>query len=299
MRPGPPIALMYHRVCGRAAANLPYFVRGTAIRPTVFAAQLDWLRLHCDVMSASAWLKQRQRPWSPAGRPQVLLTVDDAHRDCVRRIAPACAGRGLPWVVFPIAHHTGDDPQPPWTDAYYALLANRPRSAHRPLRWWVRGPFRRWLDRLPAASRTRTLRRLAARWAVSWPLPALGPKLYATRSELQSLQARWVGVGGHGGDHRALDALTPEALQTEVEDSTALLDSLGIRGPRLFCYPNGRHDAPARAAVARAGYAAAFGVAPGVADTAADPFALPRYLVRDHAPTDTRWCAAFSTWSDL
>jgi peptidoglycan/xylan/chitin deacetylase (PgdA/CDA1 family) len=296
--------LMYHRVCSLEPQTAPYFARGTAVRIEHFEAQLRWLSAHCEVCSLGdlhVWLaggaltaKGDEPPVEP-GRTKVILTFDDAFRDCLTVVAPRCAALCMPWTVFPIARHTGDSARACWTDDYYALLSQRrPASALRPLRWWVRGPFRVWLDRQAPEQRAETLLRLAAAWGLGGGTVAAKPaNLYCTRAELRALLDAGAEVGGHGGLHQRLAEVSDEALLAELADSEALLRALHAPMPRFFCHPDGSHDARTRAAIAAAGICGAFSVEPGLVSAAADPYALPRHIVRDRPPDDAHWCAAF------
>jgi peptidoglycan/xylan/chitin deacetylase (PgdA/CDA1 family) len=102
---------------------------------------------------------------------------------------------------------------------------------------------------------------------------------------LRELAAAGIEVGSHGRRHRDLTACDDAALADEVAGSREeLAAALGV--PVVtFCYPYGRLDPRARAAVAAAGYAAAVGIHGVSAARAGDPFALPRLPVN---PGDSR-----------
>jgi len=97
--------------------------------------------------------------------------------------------------------------------------------------------------------------------------------------ELAALARAGVEIGCHGRLHRDVTTCTEEELKDEVAASkNELATALG--GPiTTFCYPYGRLDARARAAVERAGYLAAVSIhgAPGA--KRADRLALPRMIV--------------------
>lgn len=94
-------------------------------------------------------------------------------------------------------------------------------------------------------------------------------------AELAQLQRCGVEVGSHSRSHHALTAVDDAALQQQVAGSHQDLVAAGF-APRLFAYPHGDHDRRVMAAVAAAGYEAAFTVAEGVVGPRADRLRLPR-----------------------
>ena len=83
----------------------------------------------------------------------------------------------------------------------------------------------------------------------------------------------------HSATHRFLPALTDEELDDEIVASRARIQRETGRWPQFFAYPYGACDARTRAAVGRAGYEAAFGLAADVTHTAPDPWAVKRVNV--------------------
>jgi peptidoglycan/xylan/chitin deacetylase (PgdA/CDA1 family) len=95
-----------------------------------------------------------------------------------------------------------------------------------------------------------------------------------TWGQLRELAERGVEIGSHTVSHPHLTRLSDAELDRELADSKSRIeDELG-RPARLLAYPYGEHDARVRAAVRRAGYAAAFAQWPGA--SIRNPFALPR-----------------------
>lgn len=288
---------MYHRVCPRTPETACYFARGTAVEPAVFAAQMRWLAARHPVVP----------PYAALASPGVMLTFDDGYRDVIEHVAPTCAALGLPVAVFPIAGHLGGDPLC-WVDAWYDLLHRARRRAapgrlplvspddtpppiDADLRWWVRGPIKERLHALDPAARARALTALAEALDVP-PAPARS-SLYCTRAELTALRRAGHTLGGHGVRHHRLSRCAPAERDAELRGAMRLLDALEAPAPRVFCYPDGDHDAETVEATARAGFEIAFTVQPGVIEPDADPLRWPRHIVRNHPPTDPRWCEAF------
>jgi peptidoglycan/xylan/chitin deacetylase (PgdA/CDA1 family) len=91
---------------------------------------------------------------------------------------------------------------------------------------------------------------------------------------LRALAERGVEIGSHTVSHAHLPALSDAELQGELRDSRERIeDELG-RPCRFLAFPYGEHDPRVQAAVAAAGYDAAFALGPGSAH--ANRFALPR-----------------------
>ena len=115
----------------------------------------------------------------------------------------------------------------------------------------------------------------------SWDADAGGTRLpLLDAAALRALSRDGWEIGVHSRRHPHLVRLDKAALRDELEGSRNDLTALGISAPRLFAYPYGEHDQRTRAAVRRAGYAAAFALG-GVRSTprAATQFAMPRIEV--------------------
>ncbi|HLF57992.1 MAG TPA: polysaccharide deacetylase family protein [Thermoanaerobaculia bacterium] len=114
------------------------------------------------------------------------------------------------------------------------------------------------------------------RWNV-WDERLGAPRLPLCDAEqLRELLRRGVEIGSHGRSHALLPNLDEDELRRELERSIAELGALGLPPPRLLSYPYGLAGARELAAAARAGFAAAFTIAPGLVTPVSDPHALPR-----------------------
>jgi GT2 family glycosyltransferase/peptidoglycan/xylan/chitin deacetylase (PgdA/CDA1 family) len=116
--------------------------------------------------------------------------------------------------------------------------------------------------------------------------------------ELRRVAAAGVEIGSHGLRHRSLAGVDPAEALAEASDSADALESLGLPRPRLFAYPWGRTTPAARAAVAQAGYAAAFTTTPEFVKGSSDPYSLPRVIVlRGYTPVVLRLRLATLGWA--
>jgi peptidoglycan/xylan/chitin deacetylase (PgdA/CDA1 family) len=104
------------------------------------------------------------------------------------------------------------------------------------------------------------------------------------RDQLLAIAAAGTEVASHGMWHRALSALDPTEFEADAVESAEQIEALGLPRPRVFSYPYGESSADAPAVLRRAGYAAAFGIAPGVIERSTDRYRLPRIQV---SSTDT------------
>jgi peptidoglycan/xylan/chitin deacetylase (PgdA/CDA1 family)/glycosyltransferase involved in cell wall biosynthesis len=96
---------------------------------------------------------------------------------------------------------------------------------------------------------------------------------------LREAAERGVVVGSHGATHRPLVDVPADELDSELAGSADRIESTGVDRPDVLSYPHGEWSPAVAAAVARAGYRAAFTVAPGAVRRLHDPFTLPRIEV--------------------
>jgi peptidoglycan/xylan/chitin deacetylase (PgdA/CDA1 family) len=104
----------------------------------------------------------------------------------------------------------------------------------------------------------------------AWGIPAAGVR--------KLLAAGWE-VDAHSMTHADVGALSGAALTREVAGSRSAIRRLFGISPRFFCYPAGRYDAEAVAAVKAAGYEGATTTAFGLAAPRGARFTLARVRV--------------------
>jgi peptidoglycan/xylan/chitin deacetylase (PgdA/CDA1 family) len=105
------------------------------------------------------------------------------------------------------------------------------------------------------------------------------PERLLSASALRDVAAAGIEIGSHGRLHRDLTRCSEQELQDEVAGSKRELEAALGQPVLTFCYPHGRWDRRARAAVEAAGYFAAVtieGHGAGAADDPSDLLALPR-----------------------
>ncbi|WP_369395120.1 polysaccharide deacetylase family protein [Streptomyces sp. CG1] len=107
----------------------------------------------------------------------------------------------------------------------------------------------------------------------------LGPRKHLLDADgIRRAAAAGIEIASHGLTHLDLTRATPHELRAEVHHSRFLLAELSNTDVQGFCYPYGRVDARALAAVRDAGYSYACIVAPASASASAlaGDLALPR-----------------------
>jgi len=299
------VALMYHRIVPRRSDTECYFARGTAVEPETFRTQIEWLASQFNPITPSEWWTNRTD-----SRSNVILTVDDGYRDVVDYVGPICQTAGIPFSVYPIAGHTAEALNACWIDIWYDLVQRshwrpdlaavlseefslgQPPSPKQDMSWWVKGPIKELL-RNAGSKRDGLLARLAA--LLDTPVGReLSSKLYCSRQDLTQLVADGIEVGGHGWKHRSLATINDSERQKEISEARNLLDTIKAPEPRSFCYPNGSCNDEVEIQVATGGFSTAFTVESGFIEPGCNPYRLPRFIVRNHPPSDPAWCAAFT-----
>jgi len=124
--------------------------------------------------------------------------------------------------------------------------------------------------------------------ALGWPgvlnleLKNIRPDYGLTVPQVRALLAAGWELDSHTIDHPDLTTVDAATLRHEVADSRVELRRRFGVPVDFFCYPAGRYDAAAVAAVRAAGYLAATTTAPGIAQPDdADRFTLPRVRVNN------------------
>ncbi len=112
----------------------------------------------------------------------------------------------------------------------------------------------------------------------------IDPKVGLSRHQVRGLIANGWEINAHTLTHPDLRTVSDAQLKLEVAGSRAKIQRIFGVPVDFFCYPAGKYDARAEAAVKAAGYRAATTVDPGIAKPTDDPFALPRIRVNG---TDT------------
>jgi peptidoglycan/xylan/chitin deacetylase (PgdA/CDA1 family) len=316
LRPRGPggLILLYHRV-----AELPTDPQLLAVTPAHFDQHLAVLARVARPIALGA-LAQAARNAGVAPR-SVALTFDDGYADNLYQAAPLLERHGVPATVYVATGFTGADREFWWDDLDRLLLqpgrlperlglrlADRElevdlggdacwdsADAERHRGWSVAdqsdpGPRQALyrslcgaLRAMPDAARGRVLRELAG---LAGQGEAGRPSHRAMdEAEVRQLaDSELVEVGAHTVNHPLLASLSPAEQRDEIGRSRERLTGLLGRAPASFSYPfGGRRDYDAASvAIARElGFEHACANFEGLVRSGADPFQLPRVVVRD------------------
>lgn len=99
------------------------------------------------------------------------------------------------------------------------------------------------------------------------------------RSLIRQLLNEGVDFGSHSRSHCRLSQCSDKGKRREITDSKAALEDLMGEEVTSFCYPYGDYDLSARDMVREAGYHNALTCIRGAANTADNPFEIPRKAI--------------------
>jgi len=254
----------------------------------VFEGQLRYLTRHFTISSFPEVLAGLRND-TIAG-DEVVLTFDDGLESHATCVYPVLERLRMPATFF-VCPGLIERGEGIWTLETRARLAGLPPDTF--LRW-IRAnglPDRAgidgvldWMKRLPRARRqevTASAQRLAG------PVHDDGRRLPLTRlmswEQLRCLDPSLVTIGSHSSTHSILTLLEPAELELEIREAQELLVQHLGREARVFCYPEGAHDARV-AEVARLHYEAAVTTDEGFAQPGDNLYTLRRIPVAQSLP---------------
>jgi peptidoglycan/xylan/chitin deacetylase (PgdA/CDA1 family) len=271
--------------------------------PTVaFEAQLDDASRAYEIVS---WPTVRAFLLGQGALPPraCLLTFDDGVCDHYLNVFPRLRARGLSGLFFALARPSGAG-LPLAHRLHFLLpalgldglrralssyLSPEHQSALRAAETHYRAvwpdpvdAFKTALQRESSPAAEAPLARLFAQHIGSEP--EVAASLFLSPTQVTEMQSGGMHFGGHSRSHPWLDWVGDEVLAAEAGASAAWLQTLEP-GPWAFAYPFGGFDERTPAALARAGFCAAFTTQPQVRHTSVfhlgrlDGEALPPALV--------------------
>ena len=206
----------------------------------------------------------------------ILITFDDGDPSVLHTAAPRLHTRGVPAVVFLITDLIGTD-RVAWTTEVEQLVASGGRTS---LDATTDGrALARVLKGHPDDVRMQVIEEL--RGTATGEMPT-APQLHA--EDVAELGRLGVTIASHTMTHPCLTQCSDDVIDREVAGSREALAELLGQSPIAFAYPNGDHDSRSRRAVARAGYAVAFGFDHRLSPIPPnDPYAISRLRMNEHA----------------
>jgi peptidoglycan/xylan/chitin deacetylase (PgdA/CDA1 family) len=288
------IVLHYHRILGEET-RLP------GLPVATFAAEMRWLRSHCEPIGPEALRDRVSQPRS--ARPAVLVTFDDGYRDYHDLAYPVLKELGIPALVF-LATSFMDEGGMVWTDElHWAVLSTRRERVQLP---WSDGPLvpvASEEDRVAlsgmARARLKTLPDAERRAGMTALLGELGVPPPRERQMLTWDEVRrtldLTRYGGHTHTHPILSQLGRDEAEREVRTCRDRIAAETGHTPIYFAYPNGSPTdyTPATQEILRLhGFTLAVSTTEGIAGADTDWMAVKR--LPGHAATvpDFAWLAA-------
>lgn len=104
---------------------------------------------------------------------------------------------------------------------------------------------------------------------------------HLTWPQIRELVRQGVTIGAQTHTHRRLLSATPDEVRAELAKANARIEAETGQRPVVFAYPYGEWSLAVRELVREAGYTAAFSDHSGVAHTAHDLLALPRFAMNE------------------
>jgi peptidoglycan/xylan/chitin deacetylase (PgdA/CDA1 family) len=206
----------------------------------------------------------------------ILVTFDDGDPTVLQTAAPLLYARGIAAAVFLITDLIGTD-RVLWTTEVEELVASGGRTT---LESTLNGrALARTLKRRPDHVRRQVIEQLRATAACARPS---APQLDAT--DINTLTQLGMDIESHTMSHACLPQCSDDIIDREVAGSREALADLTGHPPLALAYPNGLLDTRSRRAVARAGYALAFGFDHRLSRIPPDdPHAISRLRINEQA----------------
>jgi peptidoglycan/xylan/chitin deacetylase (PgdA/CDA1 family) len=305
-----PLVLLYHRV-GREKSD-PQLL---GVTPEHFAEHLDVLSEQFETMPLDRLIETARR--SEAPRCAVALTFDDGYADNLLAAKPLLDRYRMPATVFVTSGYVGHGRLFWWDELERLLLGPRrlPRMlaiaiSGETLSWnlgddaehgvdmgsWTileddRGPRQqvyRYLQNrlrlLDEPEREQALEQLRTVAGCDGEDASASARPLALEELALLADGGRVAIGAHTVAHTALSALPRARQREEIAGSKAELEAALGCSVSSFSYPYGTladFDETAVSLVREAGFESACTNIPGRVGPGADPFRIPRILVRD------------------
>lgn len=305
------LILMYHRVI-----DLPSDPQLLCVTPAHFAEHLEILRRDYQPLSLLQLAKALGEGTLP--NRAVVVTFDDGYADNLENAAPVLRRQGIPATVFVTSGALGRHEEFWWDELDRLIL--QPGVLPDPLELRIGERVYRW-ETGPSATYTVDDARLHRDWHVERPVdPGPRQHLYRSlydvlqplpaeprRCALDQLRALagvdsagrtthrtltvaevvrlsqdgLIEVGAHTVTHPLLATLPVATQRGEIEQSKACLEEVLGKPVVSFSYPHGSRGTETVAIARAAGFACAGSSDPDPVWPDADPFQLPRVVVRD------------------
>lgn len=307
----PALVLMYHRV-----VDLPSDPQLLGVAPSHFAEHIEILRKRyrpVSLLHLASALRERKLP-----RRAVVVTFDDGYADNLHNAKPLLERHDIPATVFVTTGHIANRYEFWWDELDRLLL--QPGAIPATLHLTINGNSRDWqigaggvyteddyrryrswhieqpsdpgprqrlyrslyqlLHALSQAERQKVRDELRV-WAAAEPSGRPTHRTLTREEVIQLGTGELIEVGAHTVTHPVLAALPVPVQRDEIQRSKADLEQVLGRPVTSFAYPHGSGTAETVAIVREAGFVCACSSHPDMVWRDADPFQVPRVVVRD------------------
>jgi peptidoglycan/xylan/chitin deacetylase (PgdA/CDA1 family) len=279
--------LIFHRVLPRPDPLFP-----GEIDAMQFDQILQWLKRWCNVLPLGEAVDRLQAGTLPARA--AAITFDDGYADNHDIAMPILQRHGMCATFFIATGYL--DGGRMFNDSLIEAVRNSTEDSVDLAEFGLRPPSgaARWaldthdarrglIDALLGSikysepgQRLELAETIAARLGARLPTD-----LMMSSGQVRAMRSGGMEIGAHTDSHPILARLDPAGMRKEISLSKSKLEGLLDAPVTLFAYPNGRpvqdYVAESVAAVRELGFTAAVTTSMGAADSASDPFQLPRY----------------------
>ena len=290
------IVVTYHRVLPHRLRQQSFSHDAIIVTPDLFERHIATLQRHFSCLGLEEFSeKLRSRGFS--GRPQCLITFDDAWQDNYTFALPILKRRGASAVIFVPTDYIGSG-ELFWQERLGHIL-NQLCQESPDLATTLLHDYG-W-SQLPAMAEDRRIEEIKTvirhiktksyeeiddiietlEAALDSHCDGYGADTYLSANQMREMQQHRVSFQSHGRSHRVFTRLDQQELFEELEGSADWLEkNLGSR-PTALAYPNGDHDPGVQQCTAEAGYSLAFTTVSGDVGHDAGPFGLRRINLSD------------------
>ena len=290
------IVVTYHRVLPQSLRQQTFSHDAIIVAPDLFERHIATLQRHFFCLDLAEFSENLRSGGFP-GRPQCLITFDDAWQDNYTFAFPVLKRHGASAVIFVPTDYIGSGAlfwQERLGHILHRLCQESPDVAATLLRdyGWSHLPAMaedQRIEEIKSAIRDIKTKSYAdiddiiARLEAALPSRRddYGADTYLSARQMREMQQHRVSFQSHGRSHRVFTRLDQQELFEELEGSADWLEENLGRRPTALAYPNGDHDPRVQQHTAEAGYGLGFTTLSGDVGHGAEPFGLRRINLSD------------------
>jgi peptidoglycan/xylan/chitin deacetylase (PgdA/CDA1 family) len=257
-----------------------------------FEWQMRYLKDHYQTLSLEESIACLRARGARDGRPPVIVTFDDGHRNNLDHALPILQRHGIPAVCFIVADYVDAPRSALWIEKLYLdVMATEHATLRLPSGRVLRlvdtadranacGELFAELRRLPRERFALTVAELQDRSGGSLDLQPPGRYEFLSTQDLKHLMDADISIGSHSRTHALLSRLSDEAARDEIAGSKTRLEVTIGTTVSAFAFPFGEQgldfgEREMRYA-AEAGYELAFAGSGGPVGRKAHRYSIPR-----------------------